>query len=483
MSIYCFCKYCDDEDVSMITYKHFHDSEDGIYPSFSMCFYNPFKKEKLEMYGVNISLYSEYLQGMYWDPIMEKIDYEEVTLQIDDHLCDVTMDAHDLTWIDYQSMKAKHHKTFGNRCHNTKNLSYHKVTEPYVHYKSGFNKCFTFDIPYQPQNSITYFSINLRSTIFPNGLRPPRADFDVKRGTGSGFYIAFHYPQQFFRADRTIKRTWNPLVHIHGNDSNEELEQRNKLRKNYEMRFRISDLTVSKMRHRSNWQSKSKQNCNPVWKKDDQMSMSAVMEKAGCKLPYWDADEKLETCTSKEAMRQVQPLSNVNISKEFPPPCLSIKKITYQYEEVELKDDVGYSTAENNSSWFRIVLLFYDQTYKEISQIKAYDMEMLIGNIGGYLGLFLGYAILQIPDLLVKGRKWIIFKFQLLRNLIYPNHTTLHIEPDKNNISENVCSEMHCFKSLVKVTSNLDQLTNRLKYLENNFERLSDIVYKIKNKS
>ena len=84
-------------------------------------------------------------------------------------------------------------------------------------------------------------------------------------------------------------------------------------------------------------------------------------------------------------MRKVQPLSNVNISKWFPPPCQSIKKITYHYEEVELKDDVDYSSVENKSPWFRIVLLFYDQTYKEISEIKAYDMEMLIGNIGGAL--------------------------------------------------------------------------------------------------
>ena len=34
-------------------------------------------------------------------------------------------------------------------------------------------------------------------------------------------------------------------------------------------------------------------------------------------------------------------------------------------------------------------------------QVRAYNGESLIGNIGGYIGLFLGYTILQLPDLLI----------------------------------------------------------------------------------
>ena len=31
---------------------------------------------------------------------------------------------------------------------------------------------------------------------------------------------------------------------------------------------------------------------------------------------------------------------------------------------------------------------------------RAIDVQALVGNIGGYIGLFLGYCFLQIPDLL-----------------------------------------------------------------------------------
>ena len=36
----------------------------------------------------------------------------------------------------------------------------------------------------------------------------------------------------------------------------------------------------------------------------------------------------------------------------------------------------------------------------EIYISRAIDLQELIGNIGGYIGLLLGYSILQIPDFL-----------------------------------------------------------------------------------
>ena len=39
--------------------------------------------------------------------------------------------------------------------------------------------------------------------------------------------------------------------------------------------------------------------------------------------------------------------------------------------------------------------------YLKIKQIRAYTFDSLVGNIGGYMGLFLGYAILNFPQLLM----------------------------------------------------------------------------------
>ena len=36
----------------------------------------------------------------------------------------------------------------------------------------------------------------------------------------------------------------------------------------------------------------------------------------------------------------------------------------------------------------------------EIKHVRDFDIESLIGNSGGYIGLFTGYALLQLPNLL-----------------------------------------------------------------------------------
>ena len=43
---------------------------------------------------------------------------------------------------------------------------------------------------------------------------------------------------------------------------------------------------------------------------------------------------------------------------------------------------------------------FKSSHYKEIKQIKDFCLESWVGNVGGYMGLFLGYAICQFPDLI-----------------------------------------------------------------------------------
>ena len=43
---------------------------------------------------------------------------------------------------------------------------------------------------------------------------------------------------------------------------------------------------------------------------------------------------------------------------------------------------------------------FKSSHYKEIKQIKDFCLESWIGNVGGYMGLFLGYAICQFPEMI-----------------------------------------------------------------------------------
>ena len=83
------------------------------------------------------------------------------------------------------------------------------------------------------------------------------------------------------------------------------------------------------------------------------------------------------------------------------PPCQGMEKIDYSFEDhvYEEKDISWNTTSSHGTFWFGLYI--YDQKYKEIVQIKAIDVNGLIGYIGGYIGLILGYSILQIPECIV----------------------------------------------------------------------------------
>ena len=72
-------------------------------------------------------------------------------------------------------------------------------------------------------------------------------------------------------------------------------------------------------------------------------------------------------------------------------PCTEIQKLEMDYEETDEK---------MHKDKTRIAVYFRDTTYKEIRQTRAYTAITLFGNIGGFIGVFLGYAIIQIPGFL-----------------------------------------------------------------------------------
>ena len=39
--------------------------------------------------------------------------------------------------------------------------------------------------------------------------------------------------------------------------------------------------------------------------------------------------------------------------------------------------------------------------FKEIRQIRKYSVQSLVGNLGGYIGLCLGYALLNLPSVIL----------------------------------------------------------------------------------
>ena len=76
------------------------------------------------------------------------------------------------------------------------------------------------------------------------------------------------------------------------------------------------------------------------------------------------------------------------------PPCQNIENLSYDYSEKRGID----SEIESR---FMVLVHFPNQKYRQITHVQEYDIENMLGNIGGYIGLFLGYSLLHLPHFLL----------------------------------------------------------------------------------
>ena len=133
LTCWCFHKYWQDKDVSHVNYRRFHDGDDSLYPSVTLCFNNPFLGERLREIGdgINITTYVEFLEGKRWDERMAGIDYDNVTVELEDYLV-----FSEITLIN--GSKSSHHKY-------------------YVSMRSPPMKCFSFDMPFTFNTGVEFF--------------------------------------------------------------------------------------------------------------------------------------------------------------------------------------------------------------------------------------------------------------------------------------------------------------------------------------
>ena len=90
----------------------------------------------------------------------------------------------------------------------------------------------------------------------------------------------------------------------------------------------------------------------------------------------------------------------------YPLPCQSIESLTYDYSETKGVD-------RSKESRFMVMVHFPNLKYRQIEHVQEYDFESLVGNIGGYIGLFLGYSLINFP-------RFIISLIKIIRKKLMP---------------------------------------------------------------
>ena len=208
-----------DDDVSHVIFRDFNEDDDSRYPSVTLCFAFPFLEHKLRMIAGNITgdLYQKFLKGEYWDENMLSIDYDNVTLNLDEYINNISV--FEENW-------------------------YGKTT---VGFRSALQKCFTIDSPSSVdfplrRKKIIYMRIQVRTAIFPNATRPFGS---TGRNGKNSFAILMHYPGQ---RSLPAYQNWRWKKHEGGSPGR------------FVMRFTFSSMEVIRKRNKKSYP------CNLDWK-------------------------------------------------------------------------------------------------------------------------------------------------------------------------------------------------------------------------
>ena len=69
------------------------------------------------------------------------------------------------------------------------------------------------------------------------------------------------------------------------------------------------------------------------------------------------------------------------LEEAFQRPCVSIEAMDFEHIEQTP------SGSNSDTYWFAVEI---PKTFKEVTRVRAVDFQTVIGNAGGYVGLFLG---------------------------------------------------------------------------------------------
>ena len=116
-----------------------------------------------------------------------------------------------------------------------------------------------------------------------------------------------------------------------------------------------------------------------------------------CTPPYWTESGKLSDCTTQQQLQNFHEMA----IKTYLVPCRRMTQVTYLYSEYA--SDYYYKKLQNlptDEQNVFVTFLYPDSRYKEIIMLRELNIQSLIGNAGGYVGICVGYSILQFPNLI-----------------------------------------------------------------------------------
>ena len=335
---YWFYKFdVEDRDVGIVDYTSFEDDSRIAYPVASLCFVQPFSREKVSQMTPELDTdhYLNYLKGDVVEEEFQDVNYWNITLELDEYLNFYAVTLRNGTYLQSSKIAIFSHK-----------VNFNGFSE-----YGWFYKCFEsiWKIAYHGSIKESYVIYNKTKILQDAMINDP-----------VNFQLYIHYPGQFLLAPNDLANINMPL--------NEK-----------SLEILIEDVEILKSRN-----SKHRR-CTVYDDKkyfDDLVKEMHIIQNE-CILPYFKSFKNFPKCNTSEKIRSSAFKYPVVRTKYYPISCQRLSKIAYQRTWV----DNAYLGFEDDELAIGII---YPQYFRSIELTKAVDVHSLVGNIGGYVGLFLG---------------------------------------------------------------------------------------------
>ena len=373
-------RWLQNEDTSTISFKRFNLSPNDMYPSISICFtghelywYND--DLIFQRFGVTTATYQNMLKGEegyaydynYTSKLYTKFQIENKDLLVNDiekfHI-DVSNIVTGLVYTTRdESTSIRYAKGKRGKPVNQIPLS--------VSYMTADTMCFT-RTSNDPLDTLRVHDwLMFNRSILGNG----------KYGNVE-FQILLHHPQQLLRSFH--RPIFKSKVGYMANINDENKKPWTKL-----LRIAISKVTVLKKRPQSNVP------CDQELTNDDEKLQKTIMKHIQCIPIYWKYNVGLnlniKVCNTSQDLRKAHYFikNYKTVFGAYDPPCVS-SEIWGRFDKEE--------DNESDDPW--VQFLYRESVYQEIANTQSFNSESFVSGVGGFVGIFLGYSILQLPDLL-----------------------------------------------------------------------------------
>ena len=330
-------KYLKDDDLCLVDYQPIREADETSRPQISICFYDPFVEKKLKEVSTNKTKYLKYLKATISKG--SKANFSTVRYN------DVTIDLREF----YLGTSGVYDD--GNQVDLKYPSNIDIITTFNGFYYHEFFKCFSLEIKNNiEKNKIKYFSHKFSLELYKKFF---------ERGTA---YSTVHGKNQYMLQEN------GKFLRSDLNDTSIGVN----------LLLSVTKLEILKRRN------KSKLPCNANWKNWDPYLTLKYAKEIGCKAPYITTIDSFPTCKTQEELEKwVQFVPNVK-NETGNIPCQEMPRIDFEVT------DTPTIPAEN----IFFLTITYPQQAKVITQSREVDYHTLIGNIGGYIGMFLGSMIM-----------------------------------------------------------------------------------------